>query len=253
MSKTWVISLVVILLLTNCSDSGEDDPEGAGGTDGTNGVSGSNSATGGQGDGDSGPAIATRECDLLLITTEQDLVDAADCGSVSGDLRVDQTATEITDLDELSNLKTVEGNVHLAGPKLTSIQGLSGLTSIGKALTIMSPSLTSLEGLNNLQTVGSHLYLMNSSAVTDVDGLSGLTTVGGDLKMMSTTSLNSLDGLKNLTTVEGNMTIEIAPKLPTCNANELHDQLGKPAENKTQDICGTLVDECGGAECSPFT
>jgi hypothetical protein len=94
-----------------------------------------------------------------LTLNNQAQVDAVNCSSVTGILRI--IGDQITDLSPLSSVTSVGGNPYLAGNTiLTNLTGLGGITSVGGHLDIIvNPSLTNLDGLAAVTSVGGNLWI----------------------------------------------------------------------------------------------
>ncbi len=246
MQRLLTAGAMIFILAFGC---GADDQvgQGGGGTGGAAGVGGAAGAAAGAagsagadaGGGadtagnDSGTGTgggdAGDPCGDPVIVTAQDLQQVAGCASISGDLTVAENASEITSLNGLESITSIEGNLTLFGPSLTDIDGLGNLVSVGGSLAIQSPTLTEVNGLQNLQSVGGDLFIMGCLELADLAGLGKLTSVGGQL------------------------TIRTVPRLPTCEARDLVQRLGLSTADLSQFVCGTLPDECGGVDCPSIT
>jgi len=124
------------------------------------------------------------------------------CETILGDLIIE--GEDITNLDGLSNLTAIVGNLYIeSNPLLNNLEGLSGITMIGDSLLIEYNSLlNNLEGLSNLTTVGGSLFIEHNPLLNNLDALSNLTTIGRSLSVSSCQNLVNIDGLINLTTVQ---------------------------------------------------
>lgn len=136
-------------------------------------------------------------------------------------------ASDITNIDALSNLQTTSNSIFIRNnPGLTNLNGLSNLTSIGLELTIENndaltdltgldnvsfiqgwfhvegnQNLTSLNGIGPFPTLNSYLYIDGNPSLTDLSALSSLTSVGGFLIIINNNSLTAINGLNSLTQV----------------------------------------------------
>jgi len=106
------------------------------------------------------------------------------------------------------NIQSVGGRVYIGGDNSTytnlllqNLDGLSSLTSIGGDLAIKNNTVLSSIGLGSLSSVGGGLYVANNNALTNVNGLSSLTNVGGYLNFIHNAALTNLNGLNSLTSV----------------------------------------------------
>ncbi|MCB9282853.1 MAG: T9SS type A sorting domain-containing protein [Lewinellaceae bacterium] len=195
--------------------------------------------------------------DGISFTTQQEIDDFpasySGCTEIEGDIEI--TGTGITDLnglsaitnikgnlkihdtnlletlDGLNNLASVEGSLMLWGNNaLLNLTGLEGLTAVQKHLAIGSNpdtclcpvgnyALNSLAGLENLASVGGGLYIQKNIFLTDLKGLDDLATVGGDLMLGDNTMLASLTGLEGLSSIGGSVSIGIyTPEVAHGNA-----------------------------------
>lgn len=131
------------------------------------------------------------------------------------DVVIDDPLGNITNLDGLSGLTAIEGNLRISGDGfLTDIDGLSNLTSVGGNLRIIG--LANIDGLSGLVSVGGNLET-TFHGLANVDGLSGLTFVGEDL-LINFSGLVNLDGLSGLAFIGGGLFIQDNPQLSMCCA-----------------------------------
>ena len=133
------------------------------------------------------------DCDVTgeLKLTSQDAVDTfatdyGECDTMPNGLTIDSNA--ITQVDGLSNLVTIKGDLKLFSSQLANISGLSNLTTIEGDLRIGDGSegtaLTNLDALSNIITVGG-LYLYGNDQLENIDGLTQVTTIAGDVQIGS--------------------------------------------------------------------
>jgi len=132
--------------------------------------------------------------------TDEDVLNFKALKSVGGYLQI-YSNTNLTNLDGLSNLKSVGSTLYLENNQLTNVDGLAKLESVGSELYLRNNKLTNVDGLNSLKTVGGNFYLENNQ-LTNVNGLSALTRVGGLFYLQSNQLIN-VDGLSSLTSVGG--------------------------------------------------
>lgn len=121
---------------------------------------------------------------------------------VRGDLVI--AWTDVRDLDALSCLCAVEGDLELyINGELESVEGLSSLEEIGGDLHIAGNSaLPSLVGLDGVRVVPGELGVYSNWALTDLDGLNGVEAIGEGL-FLSDNGLLDLHGLEGLEHIEG--------------------------------------------------
>jgi|GEM_PF-1138188 len=114
-------------------------------------------------------------------------------------LNLNIQGTDITNLDGLSALTTVTGELWIQdNVALTSLSGLSALTSIvGNALIQNNAMLTNVDGLSALKSVGAELTISNNAVLSDLDGLSALHWVRS-LWVKGNSSLANCRGLVTL-------------------------------------------------------
>ena len=104
------------------------------------------------------------------------------------------------------NVQTLGGELYIQmGPDITNVDGLNSLTSINGSVFIEGAAFTSFRGLENVQTIGGFFSIDGFSALTSLSPLSSLTSVGGiSINAYGVTNLN---GLENLTTCNGTLVI----------------------------------------------
>ena len=135
-------------------------------------------------------------------------------------------------------------------PTLTNLDGLSNLTSVGGDLDIFhNYNLTNLDGLSNLTSVGGYLRIDWNDSLTNLDGLNALTHMGGNLEIRDNIALTNVDGLSALTTVGDEFVVHYNPILPDCEACDLLDQLTTTpttidVDNNFDDTCTPVPANC---------
>ena len=127
------------------------------------------------------------------------------CKNILGSLTIQENTEDITNLDSLSQINSIAGNMNLFfTDQLTSLSGLESLTFIGGNLDVDENSgLTSLSGLESLTSIGGRLILSYNNAITNLSGLDNLTSIGGVLSIQDQDDLTNLSGLDNLTSIGG--------------------------------------------------
>ncbi|OAV43608.1 hypothetical protein [Lewinella sp. 4G2] len=175
---------------------------------------------------------------------DQFLIDFPTCTELDGiDIRPTSPGSseiDVTNLEGLSNISIVNGELSVNAKNLTGFTGLRNLTRVGGSFGLYGfgfPSYTSLEGLENLSFIGGDLNLNSSGAsrletlaglenlqtlngtlrissdrLREISALSQLSEVGG-LQLSFLDELVSLEGLHNITRVNGNVSIAIGRKL----------------------------------------
>jgi hypothetical protein len=155
---------------------------------------------------------------------------------------------ELVNIDGLSSLQRVDGNLHIKGNlNLSDLDGLSSLRYAGE-VDLEALVITDLDGLNALTTVGGSFTLDNLFFLQNVEGLSNLTSIEGSLHITKCRSLPNLDGLDMLETV-GRIRIVRNDKLPTCEVESLADRLISNGFSGDIAICENAEDACGSETC----
>lgn len=140
------------------------------------------------------------------------------CTQVEGGIQI--TGNGITNLDGLSNITSIGGNLYLGDydyggiPFLTSLSGLNGLLYIGGGIHIYEcDQLTDLTGLDNITTLGTHLWIEHNSNLTSLNGLENLVYIGGQIQITYNDALASLSGLDSLTHIGSHLVVCDNPNL----------------------------------------
>ncbi len=127
------------------------------------------------------------------------------------------------------NCTEIEGDVSFSG-NITNLDRLSMLTAIGGNLEIGPSSLTSLAGLENLTSIGGDLIIEDTPRLTDLSGLENLTSIGGDLMIMENSVLTNIMSLNNLNSNSiTNLTIFDNNSLSSCEAQGICNYLASPS------------------------
>ena len=132
--------------------------------------------------------------------------------------------SDITQVDALSALVTIKGDLKLYAPDLADLTGFANLETIEGALHVGSTSagtsLVNVDALSKVTTLGG-LVVYNNDLLEDLDGLSGVTRIVGDVCIGSNSygnaRLSQLDGLANVTSIGGDFYIEGNPALTDLN------------------------------------
>ena len=92
--------------------------------------------------------------------------------------------SDITQVDALSALVTIKGDLKLYAPALADLTGFANLETIEGALHVGSTSagtsLVNVDALSKVTTLGG-LVVYNNDLLEDLDGLSGVTRIAGDV------------------------------------------------------------------------
>nr|WP_295924195.1 T9SS type A sorting domain-containing protein [uncultured Dyadobacter sp.] len=156
----------------------------------------------------------------------------------------------ITNLDGLSNVRNIGGNLNMGNnPLLADLDGLTNLSSIGGNLLLVdNPAMTNLDGFASLAEIGGDVFLLGNASCTNFDGLSALLSIGGNLLITNNTSLTDISGLQNLdpSTIGGVAGLGIAgnPKLSVCNMPNFCEYLSDASRPRTiSDNLGNCFDD----------
>ena len=175
-------------------------------------------------------------CDTDLRSQAE--VDAFDCTAISS-VRVD--ASDVTNLDGLSELTSVSGNLRIDfTPALEDVDGLAALTSVGGLLGFNSSAVRNIDGLAQIASVGGGLGFSGTSNLTNIDALANLTSIGGYLDVRGNVLLADLDGLAQLTSVGGY--VEIRDNASLANLDALAGLASLPGNLRIID--NTRLERC---------
>ncbi len=135
-----------------------------------------------------------------LIGLESLTVIHEDSREFSGRLIIEDS--EITNLQGLTNLTTVDDLIINGNPNLLNFEGLHSLQLIKNDLEVQrNDNIENLIGLENLNTIGSRLFIFQNIKLFSLNGLSGLLSVGDDLNLSGNTLLSNLSGLSQIHSV----------------------------------------------------
>ena len=110
-----------------------------------------------------------------------------------------QNNNNLTSLAGLQGLTTLSYVLGIVGnPLINNLNGLQQLTSVGGYINISGNGITSVEGLNNLQTIGSRLDMENNYNLTSLSAFMNLTSIGGSILIKNSPLLQTLSGLDNI-------------------------------------------------------
>lgn len=144
------------------------------------------------------------------------------CSSIAGNVTIGQASADITNLNGLSQLSSIGGNLYIFGCNgLANFSGLHNLTSVGGNLDVISnDGLSSMAGLNNLSALGGHITVSNNDGIASLAGLEKIEKVPGFVQVSYNESLVSLSGLQHIDTIEGNLYLSDNKILGTLNGLE---------------------------------
>jgi hypothetical protein len=134
------------------------------------------------------------------------------CIKVLGTLNITGIAgSGITNLEGLSQLEEIEGNISLGGLTLSNLQGMHNIKTVG-GLSFQNVNIPNLKGLEALEEVAGNVFL-NDLAITSLEGLDNLITIGQNLEMLNCHELTSVSGLTSLTEIGSSFKIYASPRL----------------------------------------
>lgn len=147
-----------------------------------------------------------------------DLSYLSGCKQITGDLILyslpmysAEDVYAITNIEDLKDITTIDGNLEIMGTQLTNLTGLEQLTFVGGDLAISgNTALKDLKGLESLTEVGGDLIIGSNDLLTSLNYLSQLTRIGGDL-LLSLKNCKDLSGLESLQSVGGSIRMNVDP------------------------------------------
>lgn len=138
------------------------------------------------------------------------IIDYPTCTFIDGDVCIGDciypyAISDITNLDGLENIETIDGSILINNnPSLINLSGLSNLDIvIGHLRIVNDDALLDMSGLENLISIGGDFELKGNANITNMTGLTSLQTITGDFSMTLNNSLENFVGLTNLVNVEG--------------------------------------------------
>jgi len=177
-------------------------------------------------------AVACRRCEGDFVYSPETLwIGNGNCTSITGALTITKTPCPF-DLDGLSALTSVGGDLTVRESCLRNVDGLSALTSVGGLYIGNNVNLQNVDGLSALTSVGGAnaslgwstigpggLRITGNNDLQSLNGLSALTSVEGDILIRDNAYLQNLDGLCALSTAEaadssavfGDITVQEVP------------------------------------------
>jgi hypothetical protein len=139
--------------------------------------------------------------------------------SVGGDVTIEDTSyTSLAGLRSLSAFPfrlSIERNA-----KLVALTGLEGFTGVGVLEINSNPALSNLEALSNMTGEASDIYITMNDALTSLTGLDGFSGITTNLNVSDNASLRDLTGLESIESIDGGLYIRNNPMLSSCEAEE---------------------------------
>jgi len=121
---------------------------------------------------------------------------------------IDISGANITNLNGLSQLTSLTGNLRIHNTMLVNLTGLDNIHSAAVGFDIHdNPVLTSIAALGGISTTGGSLIIDNNPSLTSLTGLGSITSVGGGISIYLNPLLTNLTGLDNISSVVGSLSI----------------------------------------------
>lgn len=129
------------------------------------------------------------------------------------------TNTNIKNLDEFGNLKSIGNNLQVVNnDSLIRFGGFHSIDSIGNSITIEANSnLRIIEGFENIQHLRKSMHVTNNDALDSITGFHNLTLIRNELEITDNSSLIDLVGFANLDSV---MTLDIRHNASLLDLND---------------------------------
>lgn len=149
-----------------------------------------------------------------------------DCVTLNGLVNI--TGNDITNLNGLNQITSINGSLAIAETSISSLEGIEALDSISRNFYIeFNNNLMSVEGLDNLKFVGRDLNIIQNHQLENFEGFNSLTRVGGFLRFCYNSKLKSIRGFSNLSSVDGDLWIESNIDLTDLSGFTNIDSVGK--------------------------
>ncbi len=128
------------------------------------------------------------------------------------------------------NCTEIEGFVYISGNDITNLDGLSVITSIGGNLELVgNENLFSLTGLHSLTSIGGNLTFWGNYGLSCFTGLDSVASIGGVISIIYNPPLTSLSGLGNIDTASiFGLLIQENYSLSNCEVQSVCDYLAGP-------------------------
>ena len=116
--------------------------------------------------------------------------------------------SDIVNLDGLSQIESIHGNLVFRGTQLTNIDGLNNLTQVDGDLKIdYSCELARIDGLNGLLNINGDCKVSNCPKLSQISGFQNLKTIGKNLVFYGNYGLQGIDGFNSLYKINGHFEI----------------------------------------------
>lgn len=155
----------------------------------------------------------------LTLSSQTDIDNFAanypDCTELDFDLTINSFGADVTNLNGLSQLESIQGNLSFTlNPALANLSGLENLTNIGGNCSFFQNHyLTSTAALENLTSIGGYLQVFDNDSIVNLEGFNNLTTLGSHLLINGNLSLETITGLSDLTSAGSYLSINDNPAL----------------------------------------
>ena len=120
--------------------------------------------------------------------------------------------TQQAQVDEFSlthrDCERIKGTLIIEGKNITNLNGLSNISSIDGDVIIQNTNINSLDGLNNLQSISGDIELINNDNLEDFSGIEELTRIEGNLVISDHINMTSFQGLETVLGIGGDLVIE---------------------------------------------
>ena len=145
----------------------------------------------------------------IIFKTQEEIdsfqTDHPNCTEVEGFVSISGDYEDITNLNGLSVLTSIEGELTISRTLLENLSGLDNLSYVGEMLAIgYNDSLIELSGLESLDSAGG-LWLLGNNKLSTLNSLSNLIHLSGDLMIDGHWAIASLSGLESLASVDGGL------------------------------------------------
>lgn len=179
----------------------------------------------------------------------QFIIDYPNCTEIFGNLEVYDVASDIINLNGLSNITLVHGYMSiLETDQLQTLNGLN-LVQVGGYLEFLdNVQLQNVNALSTLTQVGSAIGVSGNSALQNLNGLSNVTAIGGDIAIVDNALLTDISGLANINpatiadSLGYGLYIENNPLLSVCHLPNFCAYLVNPALTHPRTITGNAGD-----------
>ncbi len=130
-----------------------------------------------------------------------------------------QTQAEVDAFASTYGCTHLDGNLLISGTDITNLDGLSGLTSIENHLDIRgNADLISIEGLNNLTYVGGHIVIALNESLVGIPTFDELESVGEEIEISHNPTIESIISFNGLNVLNSHLVVEENAALTNLNA-----------------------------------